>query len=362
MTLGAFLDAGLNPKILKGELAKLGLAGYEIEIKRVKRGGLAGTKFNCLINKRRPRRHGHATLESILNLIDKSRLDKKIKDLSSRIFLTLGKAEARVHGMKLGDVHFHEVGNIDSIVDIVGAAIAVVESGAERFYSSSPRLGRGYAATLEILKGVPLEETELDAELVMPTGAAVLKTLSSGFGPMPSMRIERIGYGAGSMEFEGVPNMLRVVLGRSDGAYLTDSVFVLETNIDDMSPLVFDYLFDRLFKEGALDVYITPIQMKKSRPAFQLSVLCHWASREKIASVIFEETTAIGLRYYKADRFKLARRLEKVNTRYGQVKVKVSSASSGVKTASPEYEDCARIARTKRVPFKSVYDEARKNA
>ncbi len=377
MALGAFLDAGLDPKVLKRELGKLGLAGCEIKITRTKRGGLAGTKFNCAIAKGRGHQRGHATLKSILNLIEKSRLGKKVKDLASRIFLTLGRAEAKVHDLRLGNVHFHEVGNIDSIVDIAGVAIAAVESGVEKFYSSRLRLGRGYVATrsgklpipgpaaMEILKGAPLEETDVEAELVTPTGAAILKTLCMEFGPMPSMRIEQIGYGAGGMELDEVPNMLRVVFGQSAEGYSSDSIVVLETNTDDMSPLVFGYLFDRLFKAGALDVWITPIQMKKSRPAFQLSVLVGEALKERIAAIIFEETQAIGLRYYKADRLKLDRRIEKVSTKYGQIKVKISSGPSGhagAKTISPEYDDCAAIARKRRVPFKVVYDEAKRKA
>jgi len=202
--------------------------------------------------------------------------------------------------------------------------------------------------------------SRLEAELVTPTGAGIVKVLCDNFGPMPPMYPEAVGYGAGSADFRSASNMLRIVLGNSHGIYTSDSVFVLETNIDDMSPQVFDYLFERLFKEGALDVYVTPIQMKKSRPAFQLSAIVQERHLDTIAAAIFEETTSIGLRYYRTDRLKLERRFEIARTRYGAVKVKVGRGPRGIKIVSPEYEECVRIAKRKNVPFKVVYDEARR--
>ena len=369
MTLGAFLDAGLNPRALKRELGKLKLSGYEIRTRRVRRGSITGTKFDCILKPSRSARHGHATLKHILSLIQRSALSKSVKERACGIFLTLGRAEGRIHGSRLESVHFHEVGNLDSIVDIVGTAIAADELGIERFYSAHPPLGMGRIATqagvmpvpspaaLEILKGVPIRASNAESELVTPTGASILRTLVSSFGPMPSMRVDRIGYGAGSADPEEMPNMLRMVIGSSGGTYKTDSVILLETNIDDMSPQALGDLLQRLPEEGVLDAYITPVQMKKSRPGFLLSVLCEERLLEKIAGMIFEETTSIGIRYNRIERLKLERRIVKIDTKYGKVRVKFSGD-----TVSPEYEDCAVIARKRRIPFKEVYDEAKRHA
>ena len=372
MVLGAFLDAGLDIAVLKRELKRLKLSGYEIKAKRVTRGGLAGTKFNCSVPRTRGPRHGHSTLKAILDVIRRSGLCAEVKELSSRIFTTIGNAEAKIHGYALKDVHFHEVGNIDSIVDIVGCAIAVHEMGIEKFYSSDVVVGKGYVytqigilpvpspATTLLLKRIPVRMSRIEAELTTPTGAGILRTLCTHFGPMPSMSPDNIGYGAGSTEIAGSPNMLRVVIGDAGGGYERDSVYVVETNIDDMSPQVFDYLFDRLFREGALDVYVTPIQMKKSRPAFQLSVICDESAFDRIAAVIFEETTSIGVRYHKVDRVKLERRIVSVDTKYGRIRVKVGSGPGGIKIVSPEYEDCAGAAKKRKVPLKVVYEEAKR--
>ncbi len=374
MTLGAFLDAGLKIGVLRRELKRLKLGGYEISAKRVKRGGIMGTKFDCAI-KARPAggSHAHSELKSILRLIEKSAMPKPVKETAALIFTTLGKAEAAAHGCPLEDVHFHEVGNVDSIVDIVGAAIAIHELGIEKISSSAVVLGKGYAltqagilpvpspATMALLKGIPVSMARVEAEIVTPTGASILKALCGGFGPMPAMRPSMVGYGAGSAKLKEMPNMLRVVIGDSADSYGTDSIFVVETNIDDMSPQVFEYLFERLFKEGALDVYITPIQMKKSRPAFCLSVIAKEHVLEKIAAIIFEETSSIGLRYHKADRLKLERRAVNVRTKYGDIRMKVASGPGGIIKSSPEYDDCLSIAKKNKIPFELVYEEAKRS-
>ncbi len=372
MVLGAFLDAGLDIKILRKGLARLKLTGYEIKAKRVKRSSLVGTKFTCAVKKGRGNGHSHSTLSSILDLIGKSSLPKGVRDLSSQIFLTIGNAEAKVHGERLEDVRFHEVGNIDSIVDVVGCALAIDAMGIEKFYSSDVVLGKGYVytqigtlpvpspATAVLMKGVPVRMSRVEAELVTPTGAGILRGVHAHFAPMPGMRMERIGYGAGTADFAGTPNMLRVIVGESGDAYERDSVYVVETNIDDMSPQVFDYLFERLFKVGALDVYVTPIQMKKSRPAFQLSVLAEEPLLDKIGAAIFEETTSIGLRCYRVDRVKLSRKIVSVRTKYGRIKVKIGLGPGRIRIVSPEYEDCVAIAKKMKVPLKVVYDEAKR--
>jgi pyridinium-3,5-bisthiocarboxylic acid mononucleotide nickel chelatase len=371
MTLGAFLDAGLSMKALSRELARLNLKGYALKKTDASRGSLSGTQFHCVAE---GKRHGHRPLKEILNIIEKSPLKQKVKSVAKDIFMTIGRAEGRVHrhGQR-GGIYLHELGDIDSIVDIVGTAIALDELGIEDVYSSKVTLGRGFVdtrhgslplpapAAVEILKGVPLEISNVEAELVTPTGAGILKTLSKGFGRMPQMEIGSVGYGAGSDDIPGRPNMLRVLIGEKMPVFKEDRIAVIETNIDDMSPQNFEYLFERLFREGALDVYTTVIQMKKSRSAFKLTVLCNRQETERLAAIIFSETTTIGVRFYEADRFKLYRKMVKVRTKYGDIKVKVSGGAGGALTASPEYDECAGLARKKKVPLKLIYDEA-KNA
>lgn len=372
MTLGAFLDAGLKLRVLKRELGRLRLGGYEIRESRASRGGITGKKFDCIVKGAGRPGQGHSTLSAILGLIKRSGLAKDVKGLACEIFLALGRAEAKVHGRALGSVHFHEVGNIDSIVDIVGSAVAVNELGIERFYSSEVSVGRGYVKTwggvlpipspaaAELLKGVPVRSGGPEAELVTPTGAAILKALCSDFGAMPRMRVKNIGYGAGSSDFRDMPNMLRVMLGETAKLYRKDKVVVVETNIDDMSPQSFGYIFDRLFEAGALDASVSQVCMKKSRPAFQLSVITEERLLDEVASVIFKETTSIGLRYYGADRLMLERKAVSVATKYGRVGVKISRGPDGIRTVSPEYDSCAAAAKKSKAPFKIVYEETRK--
>ena len=370
MTVAAFLDAGLDFNVLSRELAKLKLKGYHIKKSTVRRGELSGTKFDCIVDRSSA---GHYSLKEILRLIEKSALSEKAKKISKDIFLKIGSAEARVHGVRSGsDIRFHELGDIDSIIDIVGTAIAIEKLGIDEVHSSAVTTGRTFVksghgtwpipapASIELLKGVPLKITELDAELVTPTGAGILKTLSRSFGRPTRMNISKIGYGAGSANLADMPNMLRVMIAEQKPSFKEDRIFVIETNIDDMNPQNFEYLFEKLFKEGALDVYTTSINMKKSRPALKLTVLADASKLERIASVIFSESTTIGVRFYETARFKLERKMINVKTKYGNVKVKLSSGPDNISTASPEYDECVRIARDKKIPLKAVYDEAKK--
>jgi len=374
MTLGAFIDAGLNINTLRRELAKLKLKGYSLTSRHVMRGSLSGIKLDVVETGRGGTIHHHRTLGGIVDLIERSALNKVVKELAVKIFENLGRAEAKVHGVKFGrNISFHELGEIDSIIDIVGCAVAVNELGIDSFYASRVTNGYGMVtsqhgpipipapAALELLKGVPVEITGIRAELVTPTGAAILKTLVTSFGPMPFMTILSTGYGAGTKIIDERPNMLRVIIGEMARPFSSDHVRIIETNIDDMSPQIYEYLFELLLAEGALDVFITPVIMKKSRPAQKLTVVCPEKIFEKIAGIIFNETSSIGIRYYDAARCKLERAILPIRTIYGIINVKVSSGPDGIKTSMPEYEDCRKAALKYKVPFKAVHDAAKNN-
>lgn len=373
MTVAAFLDAGLPMSELSAGLKKLKLKGYALKKSRVMRGAIAGTKFDCVV--REPGHSGCRSLKEILRMIDRSALSGRVKSISMDIFENIGSAEARVHGIRRAlDVHLHELGSIDSLVDIVGTAIAVDSLGIGEVRSSGITMGRTLVdtahgtipvpgpAALELLKGVPVDIADVDEELVTPTGAGIVKTLAGSFGAMPTMTISKIGYGAGSLDLKRAPNMLRVVIGESSPSFSDGSVMVIEANIDDMSPQYFEHIFERLFNEGALDVYITPVQMKKLRPAFKLSVICERSKLEALSSVIFRESTTIGVRFYEAGRFMLERKTVNVRTAYGAVRVKISGAGGAIRTISPEHDDCMRAAKNKKVPLKVVYEAARASA
>lgn len=370
MTIAAFLDAGLGMGALSAELAKLKIKGYRLKKHKVERNGIVGTKFDCVADHEI---HRHRSLKEILALIGKSSLSKKVKETATGIFTAIGQAEKKIHGVRPGnDVRLEELGSVDSIIDIVGVAIAVDKLGIDEVRASRISLGRTFVktghgnlpipapATIELLKGIPISVSEIEAELVTPTGAGILKTLSKGFGRMPEMKVLSVGYGAGTRVLADRPNMLRLLIGEAGSRFKEDMVSVIETNIDDMPPNYLEYVFEKLFEKGALDVYTTAIQMKKSRPAFKLTVLARTSGVEEMAGIIFNETTAIGLRFYEAGRFKLEREIVRARTRYGNVNVKVSRSAGGIFTASPEYDECAKIARKKKVPLKAVYDEAKK--
>jgi hypothetical protein len=369
MTIAAFLDAGLGIGTLEKALAKLKLKGYRLEKRVVSRGGLSGTKFDCIV---KASVHTHRSLKEIMSIIGGSSLNDKVKETAKRIFRAIGASEAKVHGIaKKSDIRLHELGNIDSIIDIVGTAIAIDELGIDEIYSSNISMGRTFVdskhgrlpipapAALELLKGVPVSISEIPRELVTPTGAGIIKTLSKGFGTMPQMEISGIGYGAGAHDAADRPNMLRVLIGEAKEAFRSDRIFVIEANIDDMSPQNFEYAFEKLLAAGALDVYLSSIIMKKSRPAFKLSVLAQTTDLEKISSVIFNETTTIGVRFYETARLKLDRKFKHVSTKYGKIKVKFTGARGGALEATPEYDECVSLARRKNVPLKTIQEEAR---
>ncbi len=366
MVLGALLDSGLDVSILRRELAKLHLGDYSISASKDERHHITGTNIKV-----RFKESGHhRTFKEIKNIINKSRLTTKVKVLSTSIFENLAKAEAKVHGCRVDDVHFHEVGAIDSIVDIVGTAIGIEKLGIGQVYASPLPLGSGWVktshgrmpvpapATLELLKGVPVASSPATSELTTPTGAAIIKTLSLSFGNMPHMEIEGTGYGIGDRSFKEIPNILRLIIGKRTGN--TERLIIVETNMDDMNPQIYEYLMSRLFKNGALDVFLMPIQMKKGRPAILLKVLCSENKKGNIIDTIFEETTTIGVRTYEVERHCLERRIENVSTPYGKVRVKVAERNGKVLNIQPEYEDCKEIAEKKKLPLKEVMDSAKK--
>jgi uncharacterized protein (TIGR00299 family) protein len=354
MFLGALLDAGLKLSVLEQQLAALNLDGFTIRRKTVMRHHVKGTKFDVVVH-----RHPKAgrSLKHIVALIRRSNLDSSVKELAINIFMTIAKAEARVHNRALEQLHFHEVGQVDAIVDIVGAAIGVTALGIETVYGSPLTLGQTAPATLRIVKGCRVRFSFLPHELVTPTGAAIYKTLITGTMP-PPMEVAEVGYGAGDMTFDETPNLLRAIIGSTHTApYNHDRVMVIETNIDDTNPVIYEHVMDRLFAVGARDVFMTPAYAKKSRMANVLTVLTDEAGFWRIAAVLFEETSTIGMRYYYADRLLLKRTTKRVKTRHGTVHVKMSTVNNHTVKTMPEYEDCKRLANKAGVPLQRIYQE-----
>ena len=366
MVIGALIDSGLDVKTLQKELKKLPIKDYSISAPRDERHHITGIKFKVRFKESRH----HRTFKDIKNLISRSKLSYKVKELSTTIFFNLAKAEAKVHGCEIDDVHFHEVGAIDSIIDIVGTAIGIEQLDIEKVYASPLPLGSGWVktlhgrmpvpapATLELLKDVTVAPSPVASELTTPTGAAIIKTVAQGFGDMPKMKIQNTGYGIGDKVFKEIPNVLRLIIGERSGD--PEKLLIMETNIDDMNPQIYDYLMTMLFKKGALDVFLTPIQMKKGRPAMLLKVLCPAKQKNVLMNTIFEETTTLGVRTYEVNRYCLERKIEDVLTSYGKVRVKVSLKNGKPINIQPEYEDCRKIAQKKNVPLKQVMDAAKK--
>jgi hypothetical protein len=369
MLVGALLDAGLSLASLQGELSKLSVKNFSPSAFKVMKGNIAATKFE--VNPGHEQAHRH--LSHIVKIIRESELADRVKERAEKIFTRLAEAEAKVHGTTPEKIHFHEVGAIDSIVDIVGACIGFELLGVERFYCSPLNVGQGtiscahgilpvpVPATAELLKEVPVFTNRLEGELVTPTGAAIVSTLCDSFGGLPAMKIGQTGFGAGTKDFQGSANVLRVLLGELDEESIScgeekphGSVVVLEANIDDMNPQIFGYLQEKLFELGVLDVYSSPVQMKKNRPGTLLSVVVPDSLREAAAEMLFRETTTIGIRYYEADRMVLEREMEQIQLPGGTVGIKVSRLEGKIVNFTPEYEDCRKIAAACGVSFKVV--------
>jgi hypothetical protein len=366
MTLGALVDLGVELEQLNAAIGSLGLPDCRLVATEVRKNGFRAVQVTVQYAPE----HKHRHLQQILEMIRGSNLTPRQKDLAGRIFTRLGEAEAKVHGVPLEKVHFHEVGAADSIADIVGAAVGLDLLGVERIVASPVPTGTGKIriahgecsipapATAELLRGIPLAASHIESELTTPTGAAILAALADEFGPPPAMTIQRIGCGAGQRDLAEQPNLLRLLLGVSAQSVPDDQVWVVETNLDDSSGELIGYCTTLLWEANALDVYLTSIQMKKNRPGVKITVLCRAAELESIEAILFRETGTLGVRRWAADRRVLARQTHRVATAWGPVEGKVGWLPGGTPRFSPEYEACRRIAVEHGVSLHAVYEAA----
>jgi uncharacterized protein (TIGR00299 family) protein len=423
MFMGALIDAGVPPRLLEETVAALGL-GARLEISRVVRSGISATKVDVWVDGEKdvpreeywakesvararssaeaqsepshhhhdehehhhhhepvraevsaPHEHSHGRgLAEIRGIIARTAISETAKKTAIAIFAALGAAEAKIHATAIEKVHFHEVGAVDAMVDIVCAAVGAEALGVDEIVCSPLNVGSGSVkcahgtfpvpapATVELLKDAPVYSSGLQAELVTPTGAAVVKILASRFAPFPEMKIEKAGYGAGTREFAGHPNVVRLTIGETASTLsaktVSETLTVLEANLDDLNPQVFGYVMDRLLEEGALDAFGMPVQMKKNRPGTLLTVLCKPEDASKLTRLIFTETTTLGVRRREEVRQTLARRWQNVSTQWGEVRIKIASMNGTITNYAPEYEDCRRIAAEHHVPLKTVIQEA----
>ena len=369
MTLGALVDAGCDVGHLRAELAHLPVPGWEISAEKVWKNGMAATYVRVKTEDQQK----HRSLSTILQILQNSQLAPVVRDRASAIFQKLGEAEARVHDVPLEKIHFHEVGAVDAIVDIAGACIGFQALGIERFACSPLNVGGGTAkmahgvlpvpapATANLLQGKPTYSSGVQRELVTPTGAAIVATLCDSFGPQPPMTVGAIGYGAGATDLEGQPNVVRIMIGETAEKAIPgydEEIAVIEANLDDMNPQIYGYFLEKALSAGALDVYTTPVQMKKNRPGTLLTVLCKPQDTNGLTSLIFAETTTFGARTYRAQRRTLPREHVSVSTSFGDVRIKLSRVNGRILHVAPEYDDCRKLAVEKNVPLQRVISEA----
>lgn len=364
MLVGSLLDAGLDFGELEDEIGRLGLERVEIKSSKIVKQNIASTKFSVEYGNQKHHRH----LNDLYALVDNSEIDEDVKEKARQVFLKIAVAEAKIHNMPLEKVHFHEIGAVDTIVDVVAALTGFKKLGIEKVFCSRLNVGSGFVtfshgkfpvpapATAEILKGVPVYSTASEGELVTPTGAAIITTLANKFGDMPALSTESIGYGAGTRDFEH-PNVLRVYLGQAADNAGENVIDVIETNIDDMNPQWYDHIIDRLYSEGALEVFLTSIQMKKNRPGIKLTILSDPDSKDSLLKIIFSETTSIGVRMRRESRDILRRESKTYKTPYGTVKVKITSYAGEQVNAKIEYDDLRRLAGENKMPLKRISDE-----
>lgn len=372
MTLGALVDAGVSLELLREQLRGLEVSGWEVSSEKVWKNGMSSTYVHVTTEDQSK----HRSLSAILEILQKSKLSPRIRERASAIFRKLGEAEASVHDVPIEKIHFHEVGAVDAIVDIVGACIGFESLGIEQFACSPLNVGGGTAkmahgvlpvpapATAKLLQGKPTYSNGVQKELVTPTGAAIVATLCTDFGPQPPMSVYAIGYGAGTADLEGQPNVLRFMIGESaekSVAGFDEEISVIEVNLDDMNPQIYGYFQEKALAAGALDVYTTPVQMKKNRPGMLLTLLCRPQDTTALMDLIFSETTTFGARTYRAQRRTLPRESVNVHTQFGDVRVKISRVNGHIRHATPEFEDCKKLAEEKHVPLQQVMDEAKRN-
>ncbi|AJE02206.1 nickel pincer cofactor biosynthesis protein LarC [Geobacter pickeringii] len=365
MAVAALIDLGVPFEVVRAAVASLPLphSSYSLAVEKTSRKGIAATRFVVRVEEHQPHRH----YADIAAMIEESPLAPGVKEKAQRIFFRLAEAEAKVHGVEIGRVHFHEVGAVDSIADIVAAAAAIDYLGIDAIHASPLPLGSGFVesahgrlpvpapATAELLRGIPVHGAAGAGERVTPTGAAILAALATGFGPVPAMTVAAVGSGAGSRDFDDLPNVVRAFLGESGAGLDRDEVQVIETHIDDMNPELLGYVLERLLEEGALDAAFAPLQMKKNRPGVRLTVVAPPERLESLAGLILRETTAIGVRTYPVQRVKLRREIEERQTSLGPVRVKVLRDGEGLVRVAPEYEECRRIAAERGMPLAEVY-------
>jgi uncharacterized protein (TIGR00299 family) protein len=382
MTLGALVDAGCPVERLRAELRTLQVPGWELTAEKVWKNGMAAT----YVKVKTEDQSKHRSLSAILEILEKSGLAPGVRERAGAIFRKLGEAEARVHDVPVEKIHFHEVGAVDAIVDIVGACIGFHALGIEQFACSALNVGGGTAkmahgilpvpapATANLLQGKPTYSNGVQKELVTPTGAAIVATLCDSFGPQPGMSVSAIGYGAGTADLEGQPNVVRIMIGEEVGVAKSEEkgaqpglavplgfdeeIAVIEANLDDMNPQIYGYFLEKALGAGALDVYTTPVQMKKNRPGTLLTVLCKPQDTNALMSLIFAETTTFGVRTYRAQRRVLPREWVNVGTEFGEVRIKVSRVNGRILHVAPEFEDCRKLAVEKNVPLQRVIAEA----
>jgi uncharacterized protein (TIGR00299 family) protein len=370
MILGSLIGAGLSPRLFREVLKKLGIPDIRLRVKKVLKGGISATQ---VIVESRKNERPHRDLKELLKIIERSSLEIHIKKKSKEIFERIALAEAEIHQKPVDDIHFHELGGLDSIVDIVGSVWGLDQLEIQQIHVSKVNVGTGFVrcehgllpvpapATLYLMKGKPIYSSGVERELLTPTGAAILTSLGLEFGPMPLMKVERIGYGAGRDELSH-PNVLRLIIGTSVSNSEKEKVMVIETNIDDMNPQFYDFVMEELFAMGIKDVFLTPIIMKKNRPATLLTIV---TSPEKLSSItkfLLKETTTIGLRWREEVRARADREILSLRTKYGKIRFKLARWDGKMINVSPEYEDCKRLALEKRISLKEIFEEAKKEA
>jgi len=370
MILGSLIDAGLSPRRLREELKKLRIPTIYLKAKNVLKADLSATQ---VIVEDRGEKRSHRNLKEILRIIERSGIEAEVKEKSKEIFKRIASVEAKIHQTPMEEVHFHELGGLDSIVDIVGSVWGIRQLGIEKIYVSKVNVGAGFVkcehgilpvpapATLSLMEGKPIYSSGVERELLTPTGAAILTTLGSEFGPMPLMKVDRIGYGAGRDNLTH-PNFLRLIIGTSELTSEKERVAVIETNIDDMNPQFYDYVMEKLFAMEVLEVFITPILMKKNRPGHLLNIICSSEKLPFVTKFLLRETTTLGLRWHEEERAKTDREILTKETKYGKIRFKLARWEGRIVNLSPEYEDCKRLALENEIPLKEVFEEAKRVA